>query len=214
MTESQPAWVLVVDDDAGVRSALQHLLAAAGFRVASLASADGLLEDPRVHLPCCLVLDVKLPGTSGLEVQRRLEDAGLDVPIVFLTGHGNVGASVQAMKRGAIDFLEKPVDPQALLGAVRHALERGSAARERAHRLADYRRRFETLSVRERSVVDAMVRGLPNKQIAGALGLSERTVKFHRANVMGKMRVGSTAELATMMEQLKSHPRLSRARSE
>ena len=206
MTTRQTGWVLVVDDDAAVRTALQNLLFAAGFKVAALGSASELLEDPRLHLPCCVVLDLCMPGVSGLDVQRRLLDVGLDVPILFLTAHGDVPSSVEAMKRGAVDFLEKPVDPQALLTTVRRALDRGTLRREINKRMTSFRARLDSLSARERSVLDGVMRGRLNKQIASDLDLTERTVKFHRGNVMMKMRAGSVVELARMMEQLRSAP--------
>jgi FixJ family two-component response regulator len=197
-----PAWVLVVDDDAAVRVALQNLLSAAGFRVATLASAVALKEDPRLQLLCCVVLDLKMPGISGLEFQSWMEDAAVPVPIVFLTGHGNVPASVQAMKGGAVDFLEKPVDPPALIEAVSRALARAAESRPRLKRLATYRTRLSGLTERERDVLDGVLNGRLNKQIAYDMEIAERTVKFHRANVMAKMGVESVAELARIMEQL------------
>jgi FixJ family two-component response regulator len=210
MTGPQPAWILVIDDDAAVRSALANLLGAAGYRIATRESASGLLDDPRLHLPCCVLLDLCMPEASGLEVQRQLQDAGFDVPVVFLSGRGSVSSSVEAMKRGAVDFLEKPVEPQALLATIRRALARGAADRELNRRLAAQRRRLESLSARERSVLDGVVRGQLNRQIASDLGLTERTVKFHRANVMRKMRAGSVAELAATMQRLMSAPTASR----
>ena len=201
MTAPDQPWVIVVDDDAAVRIALQHLLTAAGFRATMLSSAAALLEDPRLHLPCCVVLDLQMPGTSGLELQATLEGTALDVPIVFLTAHGSVAAGVRAMKRGAVDFLEKPVDPQVLIDAVRRALARGADTRERRKRAAAIRARLDTPSPREREVLDRLVKGRTNRQIAGELAITERTVKFHREHVMDKMRAGSMAELARMVEQ-------------
>jgi FixJ family two-component response regulator len=195
-------WVLVVDDDTAVRVALQNLLGAAGFRVATFASAAALKEDPRLQLPCCVVLDLRMPGISGLEFQSWTEGAAVPVPIVFLTGHGSVPASVQAMKGGAIDFLEKPVDPPALIEGVSRALARGAESRARQKRLTTYRTRLSELTQRERDVLDGVLRGRLNKQIAGDMEIAERTVKFHRANVMAKMGVESVAELARIMEQL------------
>jgi FixJ family two-component response regulator len=206
MTTLHSGWVLVVDDDAAVRTALHNLLSAAGYKVATLRSASELFEDPRLHLPCCLVLDLCMPGVSGLDVQRRLLDAGLEVPIVFLTAHGDVPSTVEAMKRGAVDFLEKPVDPQALLTTVQRALDRGTLRRDLNKRLTSFRASLDSLSSRERSVLDGVVRGQLNKQIASDLDLTERTVKFHRGNVMRKVRAGSVAELARMMEQLRAAP--------
>ena len=204
MTPTTPAWVLVVDDDTAVRVALQNLLGAAGFRVATLSSAAALKDDPRLQLPCCVVLDLKMPGMSGLEVQSWLEHAAVPVPVVFLTGHGSVPASVQAMRRGAIDFLEKPVDPPRLIDAVSRALERGAESRARHKRLAVYRERLGGLTQRERDVLDGVLRGRLNKQIASEMEIAERTVKFHRKNVMEKMGADSVAELARMMEQIEN----------
>jgi FixJ family two-component response regulator len=140
----------VVDDDAAVRTALQNPLAAAGYKVATLGSASDLLKDPRLHLPCCLVLDLCMPGVSGLDAQRRLLDVGLEVPIIFLTAHGDVLSSVEAMKRGAVDVLEKPVDPQALLTTVQRALDRGRLRREFSKRLTSFRARLDSLSSHRR----------------------------------------------------------------
>jgi FixJ family two-component response regulator len=204
MTSPERPWVLIVDDDAAVRVALQNLLTAAGFRVGGLASGADLLDDPRLRQPCCVVMDVQMPGLSGLEVQSALEGARLEVPIVFLTAHGSVSASVRAMKRGADDFLEKPADPQVLIEAVTRAVARGAEQRQRSMRVALYRSHLDTLTQRERSVLDRLVRGLLNKQIAADLEIAERTVKFHRANVLRKMNAGSTAELARMVEQLET----------
>jgi FixJ family two-component response regulator len=185
-----------------VRVALQNLLGAAGFRVATFASATALKDDPRLQLPCCVVLDLKMPGISGLEFQSWTEDTAVPVPIVFLTGHGSVPASVQAMKGGAIDFLEKPVDTPALIEAVSRALARGAESRARQKRLATYRSRLSELTQREREVLDGVLKGRLNKQIAHDMEIAERTVKFHRANVMAKMGADSVAELARVMEQL------------
>jgi FixJ family two-component response regulator len=197
------AWVVIVDDDAAVRDSLQNLLDAAGFRVAAMASPAGLIDDPRLHLSCCVVLDLRMPGVSGLDVQRQLDEAGLQVPVVFLSGQGNVPSTVAAMKGGAVDFLEKPVRPHELLDAVHRAIERGAVARAAQQRLASARRRLDSLSARERGVLAAVVAGRLNRQIAEDLGLTERTVKFHRANIMRKMRVSSVAELVTLTEQLR-----------
>jgi FixJ family two-component response regulator len=202
MTVPGAPWVLVVDDDTAVRVALQNLLGAAGFRVATLASAAALKDDPRLQLPCCVVLDLKMPGLSGLEFQSWTEHAAVPVPIVFLTGHGSVPASVQAMKGGAIDFLEKPVDPPLLIEAVSRALARGAESRARQKRLATYRTRLSALTQRERDVLDGVLHGRLNKQIAHDMEIAERTVKFHRANAMAKMGTESVAELARIMEQL------------
>jgi FixJ family two-component response regulator len=204
MTVPDQPWVIVVDDDSAVRSALLNLLGAAGFRVAALPSGDALLGDPRLRSPSCLVLDVRMPGLSGLDLQKRLAHDEVDVPIVFLTAHGDVPDSVEAMKHGAVDFLQKPVDPAALIEAIRVALTRGADARERRRRVLQIRARLDRLSARERNVLDRVVRGWMNRQIAEDLAITERTVKFHRTNLMDKMGAGSVAELARMVESARS----------
>jgi FixJ family two-component response regulator len=202
MTSPAVPWVLVVDDDAAVRVALHNLLSVAGFRVATFESAADLLGDARLHEPCCLVLDIQMPGVTGLDLQLALTSAAPDVPIVFLTAHGDVPGSVRAMKAGAVDFLQKPAAPADLIAAIRRALSRGVSSRERRDVETSVRTRLERLSSREREVLDGVVAGRLNKQIAGDLGIAERTVKFHRAHVMEKMGAGSVAELARMMEHL------------
>ena len=192
----------VVDDDGSTRRSLARLLGGAGYGVALYASAEELLAVAGPALTGCLLLDLRLPGASGLELQDRLAERGCTVPIVFLTGHGDVSASVRAMKRGAVDFLQKPVVADELFAAVSAALARGAAARQHDTELAALRARVATLSDRQRDVWLRVVRGQLNKQIAHDLGIVERTVKLHRAQAMGKLGANSTADLARIAERL------------
>ena len=201
MTDAE-ALVFVVDDDASLRASLQDLLESVGLRVAACASAQGFLRCPPPEGPSCLVLDVRLPGLSGLELQQRLAPGDLALPIIFITGHGDIPMSVQAMKAGAVDFLSKPFRDQDLLDAVHQALARDRAARAQQAERAALRRRFEALTPRQRDVMARMVAGLLNKQIAGELGTSEATVKTHRKQVMAKMRAESLADLIRIADQL------------
>src|SRR4029077_11642851 len=157
----------------------------------------------RPNVPSCLILDVRLPGLSGLDLQRELAEAGVHIPIIFVTGHGDIPMSVQAMKAGAVEFLTKPFRDQVLLDAIRHALERDQIARKQRARNADLRRRYESLNPREREVFKCLVSGMLNKQTADELGTTERTVKFHRGNIMQKMQVKSLAELVRMAQMLR-----------
>ena len=194
--------VHLVDDDDAFRTALTRLLQAAGYAVRSYASAGDFLIARPVDAPGCLLLDIRMPGPSGLELQAALRDQGNSLPIVFLTGHGDIPASVRAMKAGAIDFLEKPVEREPLLRAVREALARDGEARARGSRLQTLRARYDTLTPREREVFAGVVAGRLNKQIASDIGSAERTVKAHRAQVLAKMEVGSVAELARLATEL------------
>ena len=196
------AIVYIVDDDAPLRESLMNLLRSMGLRVAAFASAQEFLRSPRPDGPSCLVLDVRLPGLSGLELQQRLAEADLAMPIIFITGHGDIPMSVQAMKAGAVDFLSKPFRDQDLLDAVHQALARDRHARAQRAERAALRRRFEALTPRQRDVMARMVAGLLNKQIAGELGTSEATVKTHRKQVMAKMRAESLADLIRIADQL------------
>jgi FixJ family two-component response regulator len=196
--------VYVVDDDASFRKAVSRLLRTAGLEVEALASAKEFLEHPMADRPSCLILDVRMPGPSGMDLQSALQEARRDIPIVFMTGHGDVSTSVRAMKSGAVDFLEKPFRAPELLACVQRGLARSEQSRaERAERAA-IERRFATLTSRERDVLRLVVTGLLNKQIAGELGIAEKTVKIHRGQVMHKMEAGSVAELVPMAQKLGS----------
>jgi FixJ family two-component response regulator len=206
MTEPQPC-VVIVDDDPDVREALSSLLKSVGLQVKALAALPEFLKNGRPEGPTCLVLDVRLPGQSGLDFQRELAAAKIDVPIIFMTAYGDISMSVQAMKGGALEFLTKPVRDQDLLDAIHLGLERDRARRETERRLASLRHRFETLTPREREVMAEVLKGRLNKQIAGDIGVSEATVKAHRGQVMRKMKVSSVLDLARMAEQLDFTPK-------
>ncbi len=201
MTAPPSPTVFVVDDYAPVRSAVSRLLRAAAFAVAAFASPEEFLAQYDPHTPGCLVLDLDMPAVNGLELQRILARKGSVLPIIFLTGHGDIPKSVQAMKRGAIDFLTKPVNDENLLAAARAAIEKDRALRREQTDLSEIRARLATLTPREREVLEHVVTGKLNKQIAGDLGTVEQTVKVHRARVMQKMRVQSVAELVRLTER-------------
>ena len=201
MTAPPSPTVFVVDDYAPVRSAVSRLLRAAGFAMAAFASPEEFLAQYDPHTPGCLVLDLDMPAVHGLDLQRILATKGSVLPIIFLTGHGDIPKSVQAMKRGAIDFLTKPVNDENLLAAVRAAIEKDRALRREQTKLSEIRARLATLTPREREVLEHVVTGKLNKQIAGDLGTVEQTVKVHRARVMQKMRVQSVAELVRLTER-------------
>ncbi|HXP39472.1 MAG TPA: response regulator transcription factor [Candidatus Acidoferrales bacterium] len=201
MTERQPI-VFIVDDDASVREALKSLIRSVGLHVELFGSATEFLETQRPDAPSCLVLDVRLPGISGLDLQHRLADANVHIPIIIITGHGDIPMSVRAMKAGAIEFLTKPFRDQDLLDAIQVALERNRTRRQREAEIAVFRERFESLSPRERDVVTKVVSGMLNKQIADEIGIAENTVKVHRSRAMEKMQAPSLADLVKMVERL------------
>jgi RNA polymerase sigma factor (sigma-70 family) len=195
--------VFVVDDDPSVRSSLKFLLSSVGLQVESFESAETFLQRKAPDAPSCLVLDVRLRGLSGLDFQRELAAREIRIPIVFVTGHGDIPMSVRAMKAGAIEFLTKPYRDQDLLDAVRIALERDRTRREQEKDLTDLQQRFDSLTPREQEVISKVVSGMLNKQIAGELGTAENTVKVHRSRAMEKMNAQSLADLVRMIEKLK-----------
>jgi FixJ family two-component response regulator len=194
--------VFVIDDDVSVREAIESLVRSVRLDVRTFASAQEFLSTAPWDSPACLVLDVRLPGTSGLELQRSLRERRSTLPIVFLTGYGDVPMTVRAMKDGAIDFLVKPFRDQDLLDAIQRALEQSRSQRQQQIELAKLRQRFDTLTPREQEVMDGVVAGLANRRMAAKLGTSEATVKLHRGRVMEKMRAASLAELVRIAERL------------
>jgi FixJ family two-component response regulator len=194
--------VFAIDDNPSVRKALARLLKSAGFRVEAFASADEFLRHPLPANPACLVLDVRMPGLSGLDLQRVFAERNINLPIVFITGHGDIPMTVRAMKAGAVDFLAKPFNDADLLAAVRSAITRHTQSQRVEAELAEIRRRADSLSPREREVMALVVRGLLNKQVGHKLGVAEKTIKVHRARVMRKMQADSLAELVRMAERI------------
>jgi FixJ family two-component response regulator len=198
--------VFVIDDDASVRDAIQSLMRSVGQHVESYASAQEFLRSKRPDLPGCIVLDVRLPGFSGLELQRKLADADILIPIVFMTGHGDIPMSVKAMKAGAVEFLTKPIRPQDLLDAIQMAIGRDRAHRDAEARIAELRALFDSLTPREREVMILVAAGRANKQIAWEIGVTLATVKLHRGQIMRKMRARSLADLVRMADKLNLSP--------
>jgi FixJ family two-component response regulator len=202
MKEQDPI-VFIIDDDRAIREGLDSLIRSIGLRAATFASSADFLKAPRPNAPSCLVLDVRMPGQSGLDLQTQLRASGIHIPTIFITGHGDIPMTVRAMKEGAMEFLTKPVRGQELLDAIQKAIARDRELRQRRAEISDLRSRFESLTPRETEVLNLVVAGLLNKQIADQLGTSELTIKTHRAHVMEKMQADSLAHLVRMAETLK-----------
>jgi len=205
-TEALPT-VFIVDDDRGLRQAIHDLVESVGLRAESFASGEDFLRAKRMNRPSCLVLDVRLPQMSGLDFQQRLTETGIQIPIIFITAHGDIPMSVRALKSGALEFLTKPFRDQDLLDAIHQALERDRGAREQQSEIHNLQERVRTLTAREQEVMNLVVSGMLNKQIASEIGTSEATVKIHRGNVMRKMKAGSVVDLVRMADKLKPSSR-------
>jgi len=199
--------VFIIDDDRGMRQSIQDLVESVGLRAESFATGEEFLKRKRTNDPSCLVLDVRLPQMSGLDFQRQLAETGMQIPIIFVTAHGDVPMSVRALKSGAVEFLTKPFRDQDLLDAIQQALQRDHAAQEQQAESNDLQGRYHALTQREQEVMTLVVSGMLNKQIASEIGASEATVKIHRGNVMRKMQAGSVVDLVRMADKLKLSPR-------
>jgi FixJ family two-component response regulator len=204
-TQNVPT-VFIVDDDTGVRHSIQDLLESVGVHSESFASAQEFLSSKREDCPSCLILDVRLPGISGLDLQHELKRTRMNIPIVFISAHADIPMTVRAMKLGAVEFLTKPFRDQDLIDAVQRSLSRDRLARQKQRELAELRQRYDTLSEREREVMALVVSGMLNKQIAAELGASETTVKIHRGHVMQKMQANSLPELVRMADRVRPRP--------